>query len=119
MKSIITYITESKKSFNISSDDREALATLLGFAVGDLGDDDDIAQFELFVNDLSEDEKICLQDLSDLFGDTNNYPKITHMNLNKEEKLLINKFLNYIEDNCDNLLDEYSYEIGNLEEIFL
>ena len=33
--------------------------------------------------------------------------------------MLITKLLNYIEDNCDNLLDEYSYEIGNLEEIFL
>ena len=119
MKSIVTYITESKKSFTISSDDRDTLATLLGFAVGDLGEEDDIAQFELFVNDLSEDEKKCLQDLSDLFGDTYNYPKITNRNLQKEEKMLITKLLNYIEDNCDNLLDEYSYEIGNLEEIFL
>lgn len=119
MKGLTTYINEAKKSFTIKDGEREAFATILGFATGDLGEGEDIKQFDDFRNELSKEEIHNLDGLFDLFDDTTNYPKLTHMNIRQEEKYLITKLLNYIEDNCDNLLDEYSYELGNLEEIFL
>ena len=42
MKTLTTYITEAKKSFSIKDGDREAFATILGFATGDLGEGEDI-----------------------------------------------------------------------------
>lgn len=118
MKAITTYINEAKKSFTLKDGDRDAFTTILGFATGDLGEGDDIKQFDNFRNELSKEEIHMLDGLFDLFDDTTTYPKINHMNLQKEEKILIVKLLNYIEDECDDLMDEYSYEIGNLEEIF-
>lgn len=118
MKNITEYITEAKKSFTLSTGDRDALTTLVGFATGNIGDDNDIKQFDKFNDELYELEKKNLSDLYDLLEDDRTYPKINNRIMDKEYKGLVAKLLDYIEDNCDNLLDEYSYEIGNLEEIF-
>ena len=40
MKNLNTYLTEKKKTFELNIDERRALGTLIGTALGNLGDDD-------------------------------------------------------------------------------
>lgn len=117
MKNLNTYINEKKNTFELNIDERRALGFLIGTALGNLGEDDEIKQFKKFMDSLSDEEKEDLESLYDMLSDTDNYKKIYQKNIMSEEITLIDKLYHYCEDN--DMLDEQWDLIDALEKICL
>ena len=117
MKNLNTYLTEKKKTFELNIDERRALGYLIGTALGNLGEDDEIKQFKKFMDSLSDEEKKDLESLYDMLSDTYNYKKINQKIVMPEEIALINKFYHYCEYN--DILNEQWDLIDAFEKICL
>lgn len=117
MKNLNTYLTEKKKTFELNIDERRALGTLIGIALGNLGEDDEIKQFQKFIDSLSDEEKKDLESLYDMLSDADNYKKIYQKNVMPEEIALIDKLYHYCDDN--DMLDEQWDLIDAFEKICL
>jgi len=99
MKSLNTYLIEKKKTFELNIDERRALGFLIGTALGNIGEDDEIKQFKKFIDSLSDDEKKDFESLYDVFENTENYKKINQKVILPEDLELINKFYKFCYDN--------------------
>ena len=99
MKSLNTYLTEKKKTFELNIDERRSLGTLIGIALGNLGEDDEIKQFKKFIDSLSDEENKDFDSLYDVFSNTEDYKKINQKVILPEDLELINKFYKFC---CDN-----------------
>lgn len=117
MKDLNKYILEKKKTFELNMDERQALETTVGIALGNLGEDDDIKQFNKFIDSLSNEENENLETLYDILSDEETYKKIYQNNITPEETLLINKLYHYCDDN--NMLDNQWDLIDAFEKICL
>lgn len=117
MKDLNKYILEKKKTFELNMDERQALETTVGIALGNLGEDVDIKQFKKFIDSLSNEENENLETLYDILSDEETYKKIYQKNITPEETLLINKLYHYCDDN--NMLDNQWDLIDAFEKICL
>ena len=99
MKNLNTYLTEKKKTFELNMDERRALGTLIGTALGNLGKDDEIKQLQKFINSLSDNEKKQFDSLYDVFENTENYKKINQKVILPEDLELIKKFYDFCYNN--------------------
>ncbi len=118
MKDLNKYILEKKKTFELNMDERRALGTLIGNALGNLGEDDEIKQFQKFINSLSDDEKEQLDSLYDLFEHTEKCKKINQKIILPEEIELIKKFYDFCYNN-DIMQDNDFDAINAFEKICL
>ena len=118
MKDLNKYILEKKHNFILSNDERRALGTLIGTALGNLGEDDEVKQFKKFMNFLSDDEKKQFDSLYDVFENTENYKKINQKVILPEDLELINKFYKFCYDN-DIMQDNDFDAIDAFEKICL
>jgi len=118
MKNLNRYLTEKKKTFELNMDERRALGTLIGTALGNLGEDDEIKQFQKFIDSLSDDEKKQFDSLYDVFENTENYKKINQKVILPEDLELINKFYKFCYDN--DIMQDNDYDaIDAFEKICL
>lgn len=99
MKDLNKYILEKKKMFELNIDERRALGTLIGTALGNLGEDDEIKQFKKFMDSLSDDEKEDFESIYDMFSNTEDYKKINQKIILPEEITLIKKFYDFCYNN--------------------
>ena len=118
MKNLNTYLTEKKKTFELNIDERRALGTLIGTALGNLGEDDEIKQFKKFMDSLSDDEKKQFDSLYDVFENTKNYKKINQKVILPEDLSLIKKFYDFCYNN-DIMQDNDFDAIDAFEKICL
>ena len=112
------YILEKKKTFELNIDERCALGTLIGTALGNLGEDDEIKQFKKFMDSLSDDEKKQFDSLYDVFENTENYKKINQKIILPEDLELIKKFYDFCYNN-DIMQDNDFDAIDAFEKICL
>jgi len=112
------YILEKKKTFELNIDERRALGTLIGTALGNLGDDNEIKQFKKFIDSLSDDEKKQFDSLYDVFENTENYKKINQKVILPEDLKLIKKFYDFCYNN-DIMQDNDFDAIDAFEKICL
>ena len=117
MKDLNKYILEKKKTFELDIDERNALGTLIGTALGNLGEDDEIKQFKKFMDSLSDDEKEDFESIYDMLSNTEDYKKINQKIILPEEIALIDKLYHYCDDN--DMLDEQWDLIDAFEKICL
>jgi hypothetical protein len=118
MKNLNTYLTEKKKTFELNIDERRALGILIGTALGNLGEDDEIKQFKKFMDSLSDDEKKQFDSLYDVFENTENYKKINQKVILPEDLELIKKFYDFCYNN-DIMQDNDFDAIDAFEKICL
>lgn len=118
MKDLNKYILEKKKTFELNIDERRALGTLIGIALGNLGEDDEIKQFQKFIDSLSDDEKKQFDSLYDVFENTENYKKINQKVILPEDLELIKKFYDFCYNN-DIMQDNDFDAIDAFEKICL
>lgn len=118
MKDLNKYILEKKKTFELNMDERRALGTLIGTALGNLGEDDEIKQFQKFIDSLSDDEKKQFDSLYDVFENTENYKKINQKVILPEDLELIKKFYDFCYNN-DIMQDNDFDAIDAFEKICL
>ena len=118
MKDLNKYILEKKKTFELNIDERRALGTLIGTALGNLGEDDEIKQFKKFIDSLSDDEKKQFDSLYDVFENTENYKKINQKVILPEDLELIKKFYDFCYNN-DIMQDNDFDAIDAFEKICL
>lgn len=102
MKSIISYINESKR-FKLEQDEREALAEFMGILCGNIGDEDEFKPMKVIADQLSEQELEQVSELADFLDDTYTYKAVNNSTL-KDDIELIKKIYNIAVDN--DLLDE-------------
>ncbi len=113
MKDLNKYILEKKNTFELNIDERRALGTLIGIALGNLGEDDEIKQFKKFIDSLSDDEKENFESIYDIFENTESYKKINQKVILPKDLDLINKFYKFcydndiIQDNDFDLIDAF------------
>jgi len=117
MKDLNKYILEKKKTFELNIDERRALGFIIGTALGNLGEDDEIKQFKKFMDSLSNDEKKDFESIYVVFSNTEDYKKINQKIILPKEIALINKLYHYCDDN--NMLDEQWDLIDAFEKICL
>ena len=118
MKDLNKYILEKKKTFELNMDERRALGTLIGTALGNLGEDDEIKQFKKFIDSLSDDEKKQLDSLYDVFENTENYKKKKKKVILPEDLELIKRFYDFCYNN-DIMQDNDFDAIDAFEKICL
>ena len=117
MKNLNTYIIEKKKTFELNTDERQALGDTIGIALGNIGEDDEIKQFKKFINSLNDNEKKDFDSLYDILSNTESYKKINQRTILQEDLVLINKLYQYMNDN--DMLDEQWDLIDAFEKICL
>lgn len=113
MKDIKEYINESK-NFKLESDERQALADLIGMLCGNIGNDEDINKLKSVIDQLSKEEIKQLDNLHDCLDDEETYKKINR-NTIIDDIPLIKKIYKLMNDN--NLLGEQWDLIDALEKI--
>ena len=118
MKDLNKYILEKKKTFELNMDERRALGFLIGTALGNLGEDDEIKQFKKFMDSLSDNEKKDFNSLYDTFSNTEDYKKINQKIILPEEIALIKKFYDFCYNN-DIMQDNDFDAIDAFEKICL
>ena len=99
MKDLNNYILEKKKAFELNMDERRALGYLIGYALGNLGEDKDIKRFKKFMDSLSDKEKKDFDSLYDVFSNTEDYKKINQRIILPEDLALIKKFYDFCYNN--------------------
>ena len=118
MKNLNRYLTEKKKTFELNMDERRALGFLIGTALGNLGEDDEIKQFKKFMDSLSDDEQKDFESIYDIFSNTEDYKKINQKIILPEEIVLIKKFHDFCYNN-DIMQDNDFDAIDAFEKICL
>ena len=114
MKSLINFINESK-NFKLTDGERNAIAEIVGFLTGNIGDDKDIKQYSEYWNVLSKDEQEQMNMLYDFLSDTHSWPVVNRNNI-KDDILLLVNFLNWVDEN--DLWGDADYEgPGALEKL--
>lgn len=97
MKDIVSYINESKRRhFILSTDERNRLSEIIGYASANLGDDNETKKFESFRNSLSEQELEDMNNLYDTLNDIYTYPKFTNKIMTNEDINICNKLFEYL-----------------------
>ena len=109
MKKLSNFIFEKSKYFTLTDDERNSLVECIGYITGDLGDIDDIKNFETVKKELSEAELKQLGDLYDCLDDKQTYPKINR-NIIKDDLELIKKVIYLIGEN------DLDYDLSNIYE---
>ena len=109
MKKLSNFIFEKSKYFTLTDDERNSLVECIGYITGDLGDIDDIKNFETVKKELSEDELKQLSDLYDCLEDKQTYPKINR-NIIVDDLELIKKIIYLIGEN------DLDYDLSNIYE---
>lgn len=103
----IEYVIESR-IFTLTEDERNSVCEIIGFLVGNIGDDNQIKQYSEYWNVLSNSEQEQMIDLYDVFDDKQTWPKINSRIIKDDIPLLLN-FLNW----CDEkeLIDDKLYDV--------
>ena len=96
MKNLVEYIIESKY-FRFNEGERAAIATLLGYLTGNIGEDSEIKKYAEYWNVLSDDERKQMNDLFDVCDDEQNWPVINRNNIKDDIPLLVD-FLNWVDE---------------------
>ena len=97
MKTLKDYIFESRY-FKFTDYERAAVAELVGFLTGAIGEDADIKKYSEYWNVLSNDEQEQMNELYDVLDDEQNWPVINRNNIKDDIELLTN-FLNWVDEN--------------------
>ena len=110
-------ITEGSKHFKLETDERNSLAEVIGYILGNIGEDEDIKKFDIIMKQLSKEEFDQLQSLYDCLDDEETYPTINR-NIIIDDIELIKKVINMINDAVDagdlNLDDNLSYDLSDV-----
>ena len=103
----IEYVIESR-IFTLTEDERNSVCEIIGFLIGNIGDDSQIKQYSEYWNVLSNSEQEQMIDLYDVFDDKHAWPKINSRIIKDDIPLLLN-FLNW----CDEkeLIDDKLYDV--------
>ena len=109
MKNISNFIFEKSKYFTLTDDERNSLVECIGYITGNLGDIDDIKNFETVKKELSEAELKQLDNLYDCLENDETYPKINR-NIIKDDLELIKKVIYLIGEN------DLDYDLSNIYE---
>ena len=114
MKTLKDYIFESRY-FKFTDDERAAVADLVGFLTGAIGEDAEIKKYSEYWNVLSNDEQEQMNELYDVLDNEHNWPVINRNIIKDDIKLLAN-FLNWVDEN--DLWGDVGYEgISALEKL--
>ena len=97
MKTLKDYIFESRY-FKFTDGERDAVADLVGFLTGAIGEVADIKKYSEYWGVLSNDGKEQMHNLYDVLDDEQNWPVINRNNIKGEIELLAN-FLNWVDEN--------------------
>lgn len=97
MKTLKDYIFESHY-FKFTDYERDAVAELVGFLTGAIGEDADIKKYAEYWNVLSNDEQEQMNELYDVLDNEQNWPVINRNNIKDDIELLAN-FLNWVDEN--------------------
>lgn len=115
MKNLIEFINESRQ-YAFTEEQRDALASLIGFLTGNIGDSDVIAEYEEFKESLTPKELEQFDNAYDYLDDTVTYKKVRISSFFQDiDKNLLKRFLEYAMDN--ELHTDYEYEIEEIYEI--
>lgn len=109
MKNISSFIFEKSKYFTLTDDERDSLIECCGYITGNLGDIDDIKNFETVKKELSEEELKQLNSLYDCLDDKATYKKINR-NIIKDDLELIKKIIYLIGEN------DLDYDLSDIYE---
>lgn len=113
MKDIISYINESKcRNFILSTDERNRLSEIIGYASTNLGDDNEMNKFESFRNSLSEQELKDMNNLYDTLNDIYTYPKFTNKIITNVDINICNKLFAYLSNLNEWDLSDVAETIG-------
>lgn len=112
MKNLKEYINESRRNFTFNEHERDALDEILGYITGNIGSDEDIAQFNDLVNSFSDEEYEQVNYLYDLISNTETYPKI-NKSLIKDDIEILQIILRWIDERG---LFEDMYELQDILE---
>ena len=114
MKTLKDYIFESRY-FKFTDDERAAVADLVGFLTGAIGETADIKKYSEYWDVLSNDEQEQMHELYDVLDNEYNWPVINRNNIKDDIELLAN-FLNWVDEN--DLWGDVEYEgISALEKL--
>ena len=80
MKTLKDYIFESRY-FKFTDDERAAVADLVGFLTGAIGEDADIKKYAEYWNVLSNDEQEQMNELYDVLDNEQDWPVINRNNI--------------------------------------
>ena len=97
MKTLIDYILESRY-FKFTDGERAAVAEIVGFLTGAIGEAADIKKYSEYWGVLSNDGKEQMHDLYDVLSNEQEWPVINRNNIKGEIELLAN-FLNWVDEN--------------------
>ena len=106
MKTLKDYIFESHY-FKFTDYERAAVAELVGFLTGAIGEDADIKKYAEYWNVLSNDEQEQMNELYDVLDNEQDWPVINRNNIKDDIELLAN-FLNWVDEN--DLWGDVEYE---------
>lgn len=97
MKTLKDCIFESRY-FKFTDGERAAVAEIVGFLTGAIGEDVDIKKYSEYWGVLSNNEQEQMHDLYDVLADEQNWPVINRNNIKDDIELLAN-FLNWVDEN--------------------
>ena len=97
MKTLKDYIFESHY-FKLTEYERDAVAELVGFLTGSIGEDADIKKYAEYWSALSNDEQEQMNELYDVLDNEYNWPVINR-NIIKDDIELLANFLNWVDEN--------------------
>ena len=92
------------KQFRLESNERDALAELIGMMTGALGEDEDIKKHEQFISSLSKEEQNQLSELYDVLSDKQSY-RTVNSSILKYDIPVLKKVSKYMSNNAEG--DEY------------
>ena len=114
MKTLKDYIFETRY-FKFTDDERAAVADLVGFLTGAIGENADIKKYSEYWDVLSNDEQEQMNELYDVLDNEYNWPVINR-NIIKDDIELLANFLNWVDEN--DLWGDVEYEgISALEKL--
>lgn len=94
----VELVNEAQRYFKLDPGERRALATEVGLACGDLGEDADAARYRPFMDQLTPGEKKQFSLCADFLDNDETYAYVSSRNL-APDLPLIRRFLTWMDDN--------------------
>ena len=107
------HIHESKNTFTLDDNERDALKEFLGIVTGNIGEESEIKKYEGLFKSLGDGEFDKLSDIYDFIEDDRTYPKVTYKNFQQDERQLVKKCIDWAEEN--DLIDN-NYDLMDAAE---
>lgn len=103
---------EEKIYYTLTDGERDSIATLIAMMLGELGDENQIAQFSEFKSKLGEYDIERFGEIKDVLESKNLYPQVTNLCFLRYEEELLVSLLCFIDQHPTIEDGKYNYEIS-------